>query len=390
MSKLEHLFRNSLRAARRPAVASTLVVLACLAHEPAWAIIDKPFLQVRASSQVEDWATEESDHFEMHEFREGPSSSILRGASHSLLFPARSANANTYAGYGVLGVSANTAIVSQPVSAMQVAGANGRAIASADFGDILHVDAPGRSGERGTLIVPWALSGAWGGGLTGPFPRTRQQQASIEWWFGVTTSFDSETGRGLLGITGVEGVFGAELALNGAGADSWHQIGYERPVIDDSTSSATIPYIWAGIQIIFGTPIQMEVSLAVEALAHASNDGIDPEDPAYLQLRSAEASGDFFHTLRWGGVQQVLDSAGRPVEGWTISADSGTDYAVVNATPVPEPATWATLLAGLLLLWLATRRASAKESEPSRGRAAYATIVASLALDCSSLQAELR
>lgn len=366
MSMLQHLFYSSLSAVRLPVPVSILVALACLAHQPARAVIDKPNLHVAARTHVEDWPSEESDGFAIDEQREGPSASILRGASHALLFPARSANAKAYAGYGVLGVSANTTIISQPVSALQVTRAHGNARATASFFDVLHVDAPGRSGERGTLMVPWALSGAWGGGLTGPFPRASLQQASVEWSFGVTTGFESETGRGALGATGVEGGFRAEMEGVGVWTDSSYQIGYERPVAIGSSESATIPVIWAGIQIIFGAPIKMEVGLTVEATASSGNSDIDPRDPAYLQLRSAEASGDFSHTLRWGGVQQVLDAAGRPVLGWTISADSGTDYAVVNAMPVPEPATWATLLVGLLLLRAAIHRASAGDCSQLR------------------------
>jgi hypothetical protein len=68
-----------------------------------------------------------------------------------------------------------------------------------------------------------------------------------------------------------------------------------------------------------------------------------------------EGIADFSHTLRWGGISAVLDASGNPVTGWTVQSSPGVDL----TTPVPEPSTWAQLLAGLGLLgWLAWRRSS--------------------------------
>lgn len=70
-----------------------------------------------------------------------------------------------------------------------------------------------------------------------------------------------------------------------------------------------------------------------------------------------EGEADFSHTLRWGGISAVLDASGTPVAGWTVQSSPGVDL----TTPVPEPSTWAQLLAGLGLLgWLARRRVTSR------------------------------
>jgi len=69
--------------------------------------------------------------------------------------------------------------------------------------------------------------------------------------------------------------------------------------------------------------------------------------------RQHESESDFAHTLRWGGIQAVLDDQGRAVTGWGISSLPGVDLRV---TAVPEPGSWALMLGGLLALgWLKSR-----------------------------------
>lgn len=56
------------------------------------------------------------------------------------------------------------------------------------------------------------------------------------------------------------------------------------------------------------------------------------------------AESDFENTLRWGGIQGVLDAQGQPVTGWGISSLPGVDLTVAA---VPEPGTWAMMLLGI-------------------------------------------
>ncbi|WP_296885294.1 PEPxxWA-CTERM sorting domain-containing protein [Thiobacillus sp.] len=74
----------------------------------------------------------------------------------------------------------------------------------------------------------------------------------------------------------------------------------------------------------------------------------------------AGGQADLRHTIAWGGITNVRDENGQAISGFTaISATSGYDY--VNAFPaaVPEPETYATMLAGLGLVGFAARRRAA-------------------------------
>jgi hypothetical protein len=69
--------------------------------------------------------------------------------------------------------------------------------------------------------------------------------------------------------------------------------------------------------------------------------------------RQHQSESDFAHTLRWGGIQAVLDAQGRPVNGWGISSLAGVD---LTLAAVPEPGTWLLMLCGVLAIGCAARR----------------------------------
>jgi hypothetical protein len=67
-----------------------------------------------------------------------------------------------------------------------------------------------------------------------------------------------------------------------------------------------------------------------------------------------EGESDFSHTLRWGGISDVLDANGNSVTGWSVQSLPGVD--LTTPATVPEPATWALLAAGLGMLSAVSRR----------------------------------
>ena len=73
---------------------------------------------------------------------------------------------------------------------------------------------------------------------------------------------------------------------------------------------------------------------------------------------SAELTANYANSLLWGGISSVTDANGNPILDFTVSSDSGFNY----ATAVPEPGTWAMLIAGLGLLGLVAKRRSRKEA----------------------------
>lgn len=73
---------------------------------------------------------------------------------------------------------------------------------------------------------------------------------------------------------------------------------------------------------------------------------------------SADARVDFGNSLDWLGVRNVTDIHGAPVASFSmVSADTGVDWGKYQP-PVPEPATWGLMLAGLGFVgWKGAKRA---------------------------------
>ncbi|WP_243375419.1 PEPxxWA-CTERM sorting domain-containing protein [Sandarakinorhabdus cyanobacteriorum] len=71
---------------------------------------------------------------------------------------------------------------------------------------------------------------------------------------------------------------------------------------------------------------------------------------------TAGGTCDFAHTVTWGGVSQVLNQHGNVVTGVNITGATGANYAQSFAGAVPEPASWAMMLAGFGLAGAALRR----------------------------------
>ncbi|WP_353198357.1 PEPxxWA-CTERM sorting domain-containing protein [Sandarakinorhabdus sp.] len=75
----------------------------------------------------------------------------------------------------------------------------------------------------------------------------------------------------------------------------------------------------------------------------------------FQQGDSSSSGCDYSHTITWGGINQVLDENGTPVSNFTALGSNGTNYAqAINA--VPEPSSWAMLIAGFGLVGSAARR----------------------------------
>jgi hypothetical protein len=286
---------------------------------------------------------------------EGPLAGTITSGGAPLQLDAGSAGASAYAGYGVLGASAIVSVRSAPVSKERPAETNGQARAGASFADELTITRAGPvTGGRGSLRVAWQLSGSWGGGLTGPLPR-RLEQASADWNLHITTGTARENAGEQFEVFSeviASGEFYQDREFTEISSMSSHRVapGNGGFVVDSQSQTGALPPIWTELSFVFGVPFRLGVSLGIDAQARATNLKIDLDDPAYLQLRTAEAYGQFGHTLRWGGVQQVLDASGQTVSGWTVRSESGIDYAVANTTAVPEPSVWLLMLPGLAMV----------------------------------------
>jgi len=103
-------------------------------------------------------------------------------------------------------------------------------------------------------------------------------------------------------------------------------------------------------EITYGEPFTFEVSLKVVSQVGTFLNPMPPTVPP----KGGNAEGDFSHTLAWQGMGVLKDSAGNPLDGFTVESESGTDW----LTAVPEPGTYAlvTGLACIAVAWKRSRR----------------------------------
>lgn len=81
--------------------------------------------------------------------------------------------------------------------------------------------------------------------------------------------------------------------------------------------------------------------------------------------QGGSASCSFGNSIYWGGIESVTDGSGNVLSGWTVDSTSQFDYRVASpldpqsppaASPAPEPASWAMMVAGFGLAGAALRR----------------------------------
>jgi hypothetical protein len=102
------------------------------------------------------------------------------------------------------------------------------------------------------------------------------------------------------------------------------------------------------ISFTFGQAFDLTISSTVFAAVGYDNTSNGRSDPF-----SDSASADFLHTAILSSVG-VRDSAGNALANFTITTGSGRAFLV--AAPIPEPESYATMLAGLGLLGFFARR----------------------------------
>jgi hypothetical protein len=123
--------------------------------------------------------------------------------------------------------------------------------------------------------------------------------------------------------------------------DSPYQIDIEPP--------SAIPLTFTAFS---GILFQINVTLVAEASAD-----VNSFDNITYNGGGSEATADFGHTLLWGGISSIKDSQGNPITNWSVTSDSGFNYA--ESADVPEPSTFLLLTIGLSCLFLVRRHTSA-------------------------------
>ena len=235
-------------------------------------------------------------------------------ATYGLLRSATTARASSAA--GLAGVPLNLV-----VGAESVAGAQDEIIFSA----------PGLSGQAGFLNASIRIDGVLGGSSSDPtFGPTFSS-----WNFGFQLVRLDASGAPV--GSAAQLAFGDILRVNSQGTSV---VGTTRQPIVNQLVSLNAP-------IVFGSDYRLILNLSTTVFANARPRGL-PSDPSYLLPVQSNASASFANTATWQGIQSVTLANGDPVIGWSVASTSGIDYAL--AVPVPEPGTWALLLAGLAVL----------------------------------------
>jgi hypothetical protein len=201
-------------------------------------------------------------------------------------------------------------------STTQGVGDSAHTIASSEtsFADTFRIDAPGLTGKEGLFTAEVIM----------PFTLTVEHGVYSRQYLYEDIQVDAMDGHSWnkyqLSV-GNDGLFGPYTLLHNGS-----------PIPTNSRMILEVPFI-------YGDPISIQGHL---------NTGVAANTP--LTITSFKAAMDASHSLVWEGISRITDSQGRQVTDYTLTSDSGTNWARNMATPVPEPAQGLLMLAGLAVL----------------------------------------
>jgi hypothetical protein len=119
---------------------------------------------------------------------------------------------------------------------------------------------------------------------------------------------------------------------------------------DNGITSVTSPAVPSPVTLLveFAIPFTSGLAFDIETSLTCSARG-------NLAISTCNAGSSSY----WGGIRSVTDSNGAALTDWTLTSRSGTDWTrsfVPGAGAVPEPGSWAMLIAGFGLVGAVSRR----------------------------------
>jgi hypothetical protein len=215
--------------------------------------------------------------------------------------------------------SANGSTVApSPSGSINVAG-----YARASWNDYLTIGAGNLFGQQGYITAELNLSGAFSGSLLG----------APQAYSGELTRYASLQ---ILG-TGMSG---------NCGGWNYCEVKEANGTLGVANYSPSLSVINVSIPLTFGFQAGLSYTMDVIASAFVLTRG--------SLGSSADSAIDY--TLSWGAITGVFEKNGNAVSNFTATSTSGFDYLRQVAAPIPEPETYAMMLAGLGLIGVMTRR----------------------------------
>ena len=144
-------------------------------------------------------------------------------------------------------------------------------------------------------------------------------------------------------------IFENPAGWGGSNYISRHHLGLDSLENEAGSYSIVLP-----IKVNFRFGSEFDFGLGLITVAGAFADGLNG---------ISYSSVDFGHTLTWGGINKITDANGNVLNGVTIASGSNFDFFAPATVPsaVPEPETYAMLLAGLGLIGTIARRRRAAQ-----------------------------
>lgn len=213
-------------------------------------------------------------------------------SQHTGAFQDAAAHAHSRARFGVLTCYAESHIGNRGPNNISSVDAQGSAL----FVEAITINAPGRTGQNGTLTFKVDIHGSLAAAYRGVGPESIFTTRSY-----ASTSFKV-------------------LTVNAGVRDD-----LERHYPDGTTTIGGLLFLnrleTIAVPFVYGTTFEMQVLLSASVNSRTEF--------------GADCISDIGDTLEWGGIVSVSDSGSNPVTNYTMTTGSGTDYsAPILDTPI--------------------------------------------------------
>jgi len=227
------------------------------------------------------------------------------------------------------------------------AGASFQSTVFAQFTDVLNVNGGALNGSAGFLTASLIVGGSTGA-RADLFSRFDSAYADARIGIEGTGFAPTDTSSFPFGNAGVAGYKYGRTSVSSPNPNS-----------GTTRETSNIPAVFdLTIPFTFGSDKLILYRTSVFALATTGSLG------AQSAGATAASFADYGQTLQWGGISGIFTAQGVQVDDFTLQSRSGFDYLTAPVAAIPEPSTWAMLIAGLLALGAVVKRGQSPRRVP--------------------------